>query len=509
MFITKIINYFNKSSKAIHPRTEKNFCSEVIIARSEINSKKIDSKKCPSIIIVIFAISLIVFLLYILCEGIFRIFCLKLWGNINGLLAIPFVTVLVVGVIVPLFLRDDSKLKKATKSKSRRIGACIIAILFFLAPPVVQVFLDPDMQLEWGMVLEDKGEYQKAISKYTRAIAASSPYLAYLKRSNCYLLLDEPDKAILDCNEIIDNVDATTSMQLFRNSNQIIEITEIQIRENPYDMDALTTQNEALMLRKKLRAEVRISVEEILYFAYFNRASAYHDTGVFPDAIADYSSALEINPKDEIAYLRRGSVWFLLKMWDEAIADCNEAIQIVSDDYYAKTLMFYVRGQAYRRSGKIEEAMLDYNTVIERTPNSNLDCFVRGWAYIVLEKWDEAITDFSGIIASDSKQFFPYMPRGYAYARISKWQEAIEDYSKAIELNSEDASLYHHRGRIYDELAEFENAIVDYNMAIELNPVYFDAYVDRAFAYLWSGDVENFHADFDKSTELKELYEIE
>jgi len=39
---------------------------------------------------------------------------------------------------------------------------------------------------------------------------------------------------------------------------------------------------------------------------YYNRGVAYHKKGLFDEAIADYTRAIEINPEDAEAYHNRG-----------------------------------------------------------------------------------------------------------------------------------------------------------------------------------------------------------
>ena len=54
-------------------------------------------------------------------------------------------------------------------------------------------------------------------------------------------------------------------------------------------------------------------------------------------AIADYSKAIEIDPKYAEAYCNRGVAYGKIEQWDKAIADFNKAIEIDPNYYQALT----------------------------------------------------------------------------------------------------------------------------------------------------------------------------
>ena len=43
-----------------------------------------------------------------------------------------------------------------------------------------------------------------------------------------------------------------------------------------------------------------------MLLAYYNRGAAYDDLGRYQEAIADYTTAIKINPDYAIAYIKRG-----------------------------------------------------------------------------------------------------------------------------------------------------------------------------------------------------------
>src|SRR5437660_7889107 len=68
---------------------------------------------------------------------------------------------------------------------------------------------------------------------------------------------------------------------------------------------------------------------------YTNRGTAYRASNRLPDAYADFSKAIEVAPKDEVAYRERGMTAVMQNQFDGALADFEQAIQLKPDDPYA------------------------------------------------------------------------------------------------------------------------------------------------------------------------------
>jgi tetratricopeptide (TPR) repeat protein len=80
--------------------------------------------------------------------------------------------------------------------------------------------------------------------------------------------------------------------------------------------------------------------------------------GAAGQAIADYSSAISLDPTSLIAYLDRGGTLYDIGEYDKAIADFTRAILINP----MHPVAYVARGTAYKKTGEARRAEADLET---------------------------------------------------------------------------------------------------------------------------------------------------
>jgi tetratricopeptide (TPR) repeat protein len=98
--------------------------------------------------------------------------------------------------------------------------------------------------------------------------------------------------------------------------------------------------------------------------AHINRANVYARRGSFDRAIADYATAIGLDPTNPLAPYNRGNVYFDIKLYERAMVDFTRAIAL--DRRFA--LAYYNRGLAQERLGDTEAAANDYRQVLVLDP---------------------------------------------------------------------------------------------------------------------------------------------
>lgn len=160
------------------------------------------------------------------------------------------------------------------------------------------------------------------------------------------------------------------------------------------------------------------------------------------------------------------------------------------------------KGTNYGRHGSYDEAIAEFNKVIEASPDSASAYYDRGFIYDKKENLEQAISDYTKAIEIDPNFTDAYYNRGFAYYKKGSFDLAISDYSKVVELNPDSPDAYYGRGLVYSKKDNLDQAIADYTKAIEIRPSFALAYDARAVAYFTKKDYGKTLADVNKAGAL-------
>ena len=128
----------------------------------------------------------------------------------------------------------------------------------------------------------------------------------------------------------------------------------------------------------------------------------HYQTGDFDKAIADYDSALALDPNHSLVILNKARALGDAKRYDSAIVWYTKAIAMISPMEYNGALerAYFGRGLIYNLTSQIELALKDFNEAIKLKPDDRYAYLHRGNAYKSLEKYDEAIADYKKALES-------------------------------------------------------------------------------------------------------------
>jgi len=215
-------------------------------------------------------------------------------------------------------------------------------------------------------------------------------------------------------------------------------------------------------------------------------------------AIANYTEALKLKPKNASIYYQRGNSYYSQRAYEKAIKDYTAAIQIkvnYKDAYYQRALVYYEQDDN-------EKAITDLTQTLRINPDYTKAYDKRGLIYYEIGDYKNAIEDYSQSIRLNPKDSNTYINRGIARDTIGDRAGAISDYTQAIKLNPNDVEAYHHRGKSRFEMADYEDAMADYDRALELKPDDADAYTNRCSAYLNLANHPSAIADCQQAIEI-------
>jgi len=162
------------------------------------------------------------------------------------------------------------------------------------------------------------------------------------------------------------------------------------------------------------------------------------------------------------------------------------------------------------RSGKNRLAIRLFTEAIDADslpPEYRLLAFKqRGHARYFEGLYDQAIKDYDQIVELGVADAQTYASRGASYIGTGRYRQAVRDYDTAIGMDATRARAYHGRGVAHANLGDLEQAIDDYRTANRLSPDYADAYFNRAIAYENMGNLVAAMEDYAALYELQPDY---
>jgi len=343
------------------------------------------------------------------------------------------------------------------------------------------------------------------------ALAPEQVYQQYFEQGNIYLEQEQWDKAVTEFSKALELnpefADAYAKRAVAYNEKSDYYELAILDSEKAIELDPLVKLDSSL---------ARAYVKRGKYYAQFITGSYEDDEKDFDQAVADFTRAIELNPRLAEAYKGRADCYVdyigehlgETVSYDKTIEDYNMAIALdpTNATYYRS------RAWAFDIAGDYDKELVDITKAIELDPTNAAYYRSRGLTYMDVSNYTKAIADFTKAIELEPEDNHSYSYRGEAYMEKGSYDLAVADYTKAMELTPASSwwltHLYNARGEAYLNQSNYDLAIADYAKAIELDefssPVYYN---DRAFAYLEQQNYDLAIADSSKAIELYSEYD--
>jgi tetratricopeptide (TPR) repeat protein len=112
--------------------------------------------------------------------------------------------------------------------------------------------------------------------------------------------------------------------------------------------------------------------------------------GQYGQAIADYTRAINLNPKDPTAYLQRGLAYEKIRQYQKALEDYSKAIQLQPDD----PELYMIRGMLFDIMNRPDSAVVDYSSAIRNNAAFAKAYYYRGLDLERAGQTEAALADF-------------------------------------------------------------------------------------------------------------------
>lgn len=209
--------------------------------------------------------------------------------------------------------------------------------------------------------------------------------------------------------------------------------------------------------------------------AYNNRGHHYRQNNMLQEAMADYTSAIELDKKYWLAYSNRGKVHFELNDDESALADYNKALELNPD--HVQTLSN--RGAVNARMKNYELGLADLNKSLELDPNYSEAMYNLAAIYFELGRHQEAIHELDRFLALKPRHAMAYNTRAVGYQYLGNNDIAVQDFSKAIQFDATNGLFYINRSYAWYALGDISKALQDATQAQKLGVPVDPSYLSR------------------------------
>jgi len=190
------------------------------------------------------------------------------------------------------------------------------------------------------------------------------------------------------------------------------------------------------------------------------------DSEAMQDRVDAVSRQIRSRPDAPELYVLRGEAYFKLREFDKAIDDFSTAIQL--DDRQDDA--WFGRGMALGRNGEIDKGIADLGVYIKRHPKSSLAHTKRGVRY--LWKGDEANAekDLVQAIALDPHNAEAHDDLGVIRARRGEYDKAAEHFTTTIRHDPTYQKAYHNLAMVHYLVGREQQALMAVNESVKLAP---------------------------------------
>jgi lipoprotein NlpI len=159
----------------------------------------------------------------------------------------------------------------------------------------------------------------------------------------------------------------------------------------------------------------------------------------------------------------RGLVQMNAGNFDLAIAQFDSAIRMNPKNADA----YNSRGNAYASKGDHDRAIASFDSAIGLRPAYAFAFRNRGVSYAAKSDLDRAIQDFDRAIALDPAYAGALNSRGFARQMTGDHERALQDYDRSIELAPESQVAYRNRANVRFILGRFDEAASDLERSVK------------------------------------------
>ncbi len=403
-----------------------------------------------------------------------------------------------------------------------------------------------------GIIYDDRGEYDKAVDYYKRALKYNPEYTpAYRNLALTYRHAGNLEEAVKAIEKALDiDPENLNNMVLFGNllflQNRYKDAAAKYEKALEFDKENPSALYNLALTRFKLGDEIT-GIEYLKRAGTADRAGeiahlSYAKLGVIFTERKDYEMAKKylelaasLEPEDPvdrynlgIVYLKEGDLESAVKEFEKAEEfgrEDAELLENLGEAYYSlreydKSIEAYNRllnlnirstriisrvAEINYKNGNLEKAYNLYKRITVLNPvseNARIAYLNMGNILDDLQRYEEAIEAYENALSIDPKDVSTLYNLGIVYKHLGKDELAIETWQKASELKTDDPKFLMAIADYYYEKKLYDHALDEYSRVIRRWPNIQDAHFNLAVIYYKRNLIDYSEQEYKKVIEI-------
>ena len=214
---------------------------------------------------------------------------------------------------------------------------------------------------------------------------------------------------------------------------------------------------------------------------HYNLASVYLDQGRLDDAEKEYLKTLALRPGHFSSRIGLSSVYNRQGLYNQATVTLELAIkENLANADHSFALARSNLGELYGKTGKIENAITEWEAALKIDPSLLPAHFNLGTAYMMTGKFELAVNAFKHCLKLNSRYEPALFNLAKVYQKQEKWDTSTRQFKSFLEVTGPRPSAYAQIGFNLNRQADWKNAQEFLKNSLSLQPHNFNARISLA-----------------------------
>ena len=193
---------------------------------------------------------------------------------------------------------------------------------------------------------------------------------------------------------------------------------------------------------------------------------ACHQTRYWRNSESISLRTLAVTKNNDLAHNNLGSVWWKSGRIDDAIREYQAALKITPESPLARNNL----GSAFLKQGKVAEAIQEFRRVLSHHPQSFTGHFNLAGALLRTGRATEAIAEYEKVLAIKPDFAQAHLALGHALMRAERLPEAIAQFKITVQLQPGNAHARNSLATAFAANQQWGEAIRCWRETLEIDP---------------------------------------